>query len=293
MKTTGIFTLHEYKIPVRQGAPVYLNFFGDVHRDSYLCADEAWQRFLDTKRDKPDQWFLGMGDYLDSTSTSERSAWARACLELHETKKRDVEIQERLKAKKFAKEIGFMKGRLIGLVGGNHYFKFEDGTTSDNIICQELGCKFLGVSSFIRLTLEVGGKATWNNRVSLDIWVHHGKGAGRLLGGSINSVDQMREHAEADIYAMGHDHKRAVIPAMPRLALANAAQFGLKLRQRQQWLCRTGSFLRSYEDGEASYNVDASRGPTSIGHVELEITYSRPRDEDHRKRSTVTIRGIS
>ena len=292
MKTTGLFVVHNYTIPIGYGKPIRLVFFGDVHRDSPHNADGKWKEFLAYAKGLKNAWFVGMGDYLDSTSSSERSAWALACMQLHETKKEDVEKHEVAKCGLFAKEIAFMKGRLVGLIGGNHYFNFQNGTNSDQKICEKLECKFLGVSSFVRLTLESCGR-----HHTLDLWLHHGAGGARLVGGSINKVDQMREHAEADIYAMGHDHGRMVVPAKPRMRLSHSSGGNgscLKVKERQQWLLRTGSFLSSYVDGTASYNVDAARGPSSLGHVELEITVSKnDRSEDVEDRGAITIRGIA
>lgn len=288
MKTTGLFVVHNYTIPLGYNKPIRLVFFGDVHRDSPHHAEGKWKEFLDYAKRLKGAWFVGMGDYLDSTSSSERNAWAVACLGLHDTKKDDVEKHELSKCAAFAKEIAFMKGRLVGLIGGNHYFNFLNGTNSDQKICEHLECKFLGVSSFTRLTLDCCGR-----RCTLDLWLHHGTGGARLVGGSINKVDQMREHAEADIYAMGHDHGRMVVPAKPRMRLGTSGNgCGLKVKERQQWLIRSGSFLASYAHGKSSYNVDAARGPSSLGHVELEITLVRHHSGGSNE-SEIIIRGIS
>jgi len=102
----------------------------------------------------------------------------------------------------------------------------------------------------------------------------------------------MREAAEADAYAMGHDHKRSAIPANPKLHLMGHGKDGLRVKEKQQWLLRTGSFLKAYENGHSSYNVDAARGPCSLGHVELEFTY-RIATKDGERQSTLDVRGIS
>lgn len=267
MKTDALFVVHSFKIPIRSGKPFRLVFFGDVHRDSPNHAKGAWQDFLKYAQGLKDAWFFGMGDYTDSTSTSERGCLAATAAAYHETLHNDLEELQVMKVQLLAKELGFMKGRLIGLLNGNHYFKFQDGTNTDQKLCGLLGCKYLGVSNFTRLVLDDHGR-----RKSLDIWAHHGSGAGRLIGGSLNRVDQMREHAEADIYAMGHDHKRGIVPATPRLFLHSTGKSGMSVRSRQQWLIRSGSFLASYENGKRNYNVDAGRGPCSLGHVEMIIT---------------------
>jgi hypothetical protein len=269
MRTCGIFQVHEVTIPVKHwGDTITLVLFGDVHRDSPNHADGAWRTFLDHAKSLKNAWFLGLGDYLDGLSTSERHSLHLA--QFHESTLNNLEDQAALCVSTLAKEIAFMQGRIIGLLGGNHYFSFQDGTSTDTRLCQKLHCKFLGVSAFIRLQFNVQG-----SHINFDIWAHHGKGASRLPGGSINSVDQMREYAEADLYIMGHDHKKMIVPATPRLRLDHHSRKGLDVKERSAWLARSGSFLTSYVPGVPNYNVDAARGPCSLGHVELSLTPRR------------------
>jgi hypothetical protein len=170
---------------------------------------------------------------------------------------------------KLCKEIGFMRGRLIGMLGGNHYWKFASGITSDELMCHKLDCKYLGVSSFIRVVFDNDG----HKNVAVDIFAHHGKGAARLIGGSINKVETMREIAEADIYIMGRDHRKGAVPAGEKLELTHE----MVLRYKKQWLVRSGSFLRGYVNGKPSYVADGAMPPTDLGVVIIEITPKRDR----------------
>lgn len=287
MKTSGLFTLHRFTIPVKAaGVPITIIPFGDVHRDAPLHAKEEWQKFLAYARGLGENvYFLGLGDYVDSASTSERDCLVGA--KLHESTRNDLDELARAKVSLLAKELAFMKGRLIGLMNGNHYYQFPDGTNTDNKLCDKLGCKYLGCSTFIRLTFEYSGV-----RLAHDIWAHHGAGAARLPGGSINRVEQMREVAEADTYIMGHDHARMVVPAHPRFSLRYTTKGGTALVARQSHLVRSGSFLKSYEDGQVSYNSDAARGPRSLGHVELEFTFVNTTEAGRLVRR-LDVRGIA
>jgi predicted phosphodiesterase len=281
MNTTGLFTVHRHNIKLKGvNRPVKLIFFGDVHRDSPQHALEEWKGFLAYAKKQNDAVFVGMGDYLDGYSTSERRALQNAAL--HESTQTNLELLANTRIKTLSKELDFMKGRLIGLLGGNHYFSFQDGTNSDQRLCTNLGCKFLGVSTFVRLTLDAH-----NRRSAVDLFLHHGAGAGRTSGASINRVDQMREIAFADVFAMGHNHDRGVYPSKPRLFLENQKD-GLLLKSQQGWLVRTGSFLKAYTPGEVGYNVDAGRGPCSLGHVELHMTLRRRGGE-----AFVEIKGVA
>jgi hypothetical protein len=78
----------------------------------------------------------------------------------------------------------------------------------------------------------------------------------------------------------------------PRLTLEQGHGKTLRLRHRDGWLVKSGSFLASYADGVANYNVDSGRGPCSLGHVELECTPVNSHVDGVLIRD-VEIRGIS
>lgn len=286
MTTTGLFTVHSYNVKSATGRTHPLHIFGDVHRDSDLCAEGRWLEFLaEAKKAGPHAMFLGMGDYLDNYSTSERDILGDGSL--HDTTVKTMEKVAREKTQDFAREIKFMSGRLLGLLEGNHYVQFKDGTTSTQYLCTLLGCKYLGVATFIRISFNVHG----NSALKFDIHAHHGKGASRQVGGSLNRVAQMLEHCDADLVCMGHDHKRGIVPSNPRICLEEHGG-SLVVKERQSWIARTGSFLAAYSDGMTSYNVDAARGPCNLGHVTALITPRRSRENGEDK-VWLDIKGVN
>jgi len=289
MKTSGVFTIHQFTAPnVKANQPFRLVFFGDVHWDSPNHARAKWLEFLAYAKKLPnDTIFIGMGDYLDSTSTSERECLGNMSTKMHETLRNDIIALQMAKVEAFAKELAFMKGRLVGLLNGNHYFQFPSGINTDQKLCELLGVKYLGVSTFTRITATRG-----TADASIDIFAHHGAGGARLPGGSINRVAQLTEYADADILAMGHDHKRGIFPANPTIGL-RATNQGLKLKERSRWLARTGSFLAAYEDGVSNYNVDAARGPCSLGWVEFDLCLRRTHTSKSDSLQLVVERGIA
>ena len=273
MMTSGLFVTHSFNIPMRYGKDTRICVFGDVHRDSLNHADSKWQEDLEyfRKLPKDSTYFLGMGDYLDSTSTSERECLGQISKSMHETFKRDTKALQLAKIEMLAKEMDFMNGRTIGLINGNHYFEFDSGINGDQKLAEMLDCKYLGVCAFVRLYFVDSGRFH-----SVDIFAHHGVGAARLIGGSINRVAQMFEGVEADITIMGHDHKRGAMPTTPRLFLEkNSKEKELQVRQRESWAIRSGSYLASFRSGETNYNVDACRMPSSLGHVEILVRFNR------------------
>jgi len=284
MQTGGLFTTHSFTIPMRYGKEISICIWGDVHRDSPNHADTKWQEDLMHWKSMPKDstYFLGMGDYLDSTSTSERECLGDISKKMHDTFRGDIKALQMAKIEMMEKELAFMKGRLIGLVNGNHYFNFESNINGDQMLAHKLDCKYLGVCSLIRLYF-VYGKRTH----AIDIFVHHGMGAARLVGGSLNRVIQMFEGVEADVAIMGHDHKRGAIPSTPRLFLSHTSQSGLKVRQRETWAVRSGSYLANFRDGEVNYNVDSCRTPASLGHIEMRVKFVN-HEPKHKRLKEIT-----
>ncbi len=287
MKTTGVFSTHKIDLELEIGKPFKLIPVGDIHRDSDMFADTHWEEFLSYAKAQKNALFLGMGDYTDGVSTSERIVLSD--FGLHDTTRNTLKDVYKGVSKTLVNELGFMRGRVIGLIGGNHYFDFGDGNTTDHLLAAALQTKFLGVCSLIRLSISFKGK---NTRASLDIFAHHGKGGGSTPGAQFNTIEKMLNSADADIYLMGHTHGKGCIPSSPRIKLVDDKKGGVIVRERTPWLGRTGSFLKAYESGKASYNVDAGRSPCALGWIEFEITPVRVRagDED---RIELRIRGTS
>ncbi len=285
MNTSGLFVAHKVELEVEPGKPFHLIPFGDIHRDSDMFADSHWEEFLKYAKSKKDAIFLGMGDYTDGVSTSERMVLGP----LHDTTKNTLKDVYKGVSRTLANELQFMRGRCLGLLGGNHFFDVGDGQTTDHLLAAALGTKFLGVCAFVRLSLRF--KNT-NKSCAIDIFAHHGKGGGTTPGAQFNTIEKMLSTADADIYLMGHTHGKGCIPSSPRIVLKDSRDKGVFIRERTPWLGRTGSFLKAYESGRVSYNVDAGRSPASLGWIEFEITPVRVRagDED---RIELRIRGTA
>jgi len=285
MKTCGQFYGHFVDLEIEENKPFTLIPFGDVHRDSDMFADGHWREFLAYAKSKKNAIFLGMGDYTDGMSTSERMVLGP----LHDTTKNTLKDVYKGVTRTLANELQFMRGRCIGLLGGNHYLDLGDGNTTDHLLAAALGTKFLGVCAFVRISLNFKGRKQTH---PLDIFAHHGKGGGTTPGGQFNSIEKMLSSADADLYLMGHTHGKGCIPSSPRLVLKDAPASALLVRERTPWLGRTGSFLKAYESGKVSYNVDAARSPASLGWIEFEITPVRVRcgKEDYVE---IRIRGTA
>lgn len=263
------FTTHVYRIEFNNfDEPIYLIPFGDIHRFADNCHVDKYLEFLEWAKKKPRCYFLGMGDYDDFASTSERYGLAQA--RLHDTSLRYLDEIAKKRTMDFSKEVSFMKDNLIGMLEGNHHFKFSSGITSTQMICETLKTKYLGISSFIKIIFE---HRKSNKAMSLDIWAHHGTGGGKRTSSSVNSVDDMQRNAEADIFLMGHDHKKWV--AYQRKLRLIGGKGNLYIRERKILLGRTGSFQLGYVPGKSNYVSSGGMTPTDLGVLKIELTPRR------------------
>ena len=262
MINNNLFTTHHFTIDSK-GKPFKIYLFGDVHRDAPNHSLPHWKRFCETA-EKENAYFIGMGDYLDMCSTSERRGFE--AIGLHESTRETIEAMQWSWINKFSDEIGFMKDRCIGLLEGNHFISFQNGTTSTQHICQKLNCKYLGAVGYIALKIKLAG----NTSMSYRIFVAHGRSGGRLLGTSLTQVYKLSEIANANLYSLGHDHK-ANGGKTARLDLT--INKGVpRVSHVEQVFVRSGSFLRGYVENEPSYVAGALLNPATLGAPCVEIS---------------------
>ena len=261
--------------------PWQLKVFCDTHSDSHLHGKDNWQKWLHRASKLNRALFIGLGDYHDLHSYSERSAIANA--KLHDASQFSIYDQYKVSVENYAQDISFMKGRLIGLVEGNHYGLFSNGQTTTEYLCElmnkgvakEKTCPYLGAMAFMRLTFVYG-----KQRYDVDIYAHHGKGAARLLGGSLNRVQQLAEQANAHIYLMAHDHK-IVSGLGTRIDLTRMPNGKLDVVAVEQIYLRSGGMMRGTIPNKPSYLASNAKGPLPLRLGTILMT---PRLNDSERR---------
>lgn len=267
-KTDGLFSSHIVTVKTKLGEPFKIIPFGDIHRESEAFAHEEWEQFLAYAKKQKNAYFFGMGDYCDGCSTSERQILGNAGL--HDSTKATMKGVYRGVVKTLANELSFMKGNIIGMLGGNHYYELENGENTDHVLSHALGARYLGCTALVRLQITFIDRP--RATTVLDIFANHGKGGGRTVGATFNSIEDMQKVADADLYLMGHTHSKGTMPSFPRMRLVPTGRGNVTVRARQPYLGRTGSFLKTYESGKKAYGVDALYPGCSLGAIEFEVT---------------------
>lgn len=245
---------------------------GDVHYNAPMHADDALRDWcaLWKARIKAGETvlFLGMGDYLETLSGSERKAMAG----VHESTREwmDDRIMEDVEG--LVKELAFTKGRWLGWITGNHDYINGEGMSVTQMLASRLGGTAFGVEAWIRLMPE----QTHGCRCGLkyDVWAHHGVGGGMTAGATLNALERVAAWAMVDCVLMGHHHAQANSP-LSRLEMVDLADDKVGLKERPVRICRTGGTLKSHEPGRVSYATAKAMKPAPLGAPEIKVTFKR------------------
>lgn len=268
-----LFTTHRFEIPYdSENQDIYIPVFSDVHRYAYNCDVGRWHAFLNyckKLQEKEKVYYLGLGDYDDLGSTSERMKIRDSYF--HDTTSNSLDEYMEKRTREFLKEIAFMKDRTIGMIEGNHHYQFQSGQTSTMLMCKELNAKYLGGISVVRVAFNWSG----NRRAAVDIYAHHtsgSKGSGRRAGSSLNKLEDMADVWDVDICVAGHDHKmNSGFPV--RMYLDSQ----MVVKQKDILLVRTGSFQKGWVPDRQGYVPTFNGKPNFLGCPIIKLTPVRLR----------------
>ena len=251
---------------------IYIWFWGDVHRDSKSCDSDRWKGFLrKSAKDPPEKtWYFGLGDYHDFASDREQKKLMREGYALHEDTVENIHELVEKRNRKFASEIKQMNGKLLGLIDGNHNWRFPNGVTASEDLANRMGCDHLGWITHYTITLKY-----LNHQMPIDIVACHGKGGGKRAGASVNQVEDLTDIFQAaDIYVMGHDHKLWAYPKDILLRVNG------EIKQKTQYLCRSGSFKKAYSPDKSGYEIGRLLKPATLGALKVRVGIERHRNPD-------------
>lgn len=221
-------------------------------------------------------YFLGMGDYVDAFSPSNRQRLRSAAL--YDTAHSVIDQKaEALVKELYEVALKPSRGRWLGLLEGHHYHQFGTGITTDMMLADMLKTRHLGTAAYVRLRFLRGGTAGGQDVL---IWCHHGSGAGQTPAAVLNKLHKTAAQWKGDIFLMGHLPRKCTdsIDALEPIFPQKGDPY---LIHRTKILAGTGGYMKTWVPQSrqgivprGGYGEQAMYTPASLGGVLVKI---RPR----------------
>lgn len=241
--------LVKHRIPVKRGQTITILPIGDIQwaGDPNEVAVGLLQEAIEYGR-QTNAYYIGMGDYTDVLSPSNRERLASA--NLYDTARGFLDRSASGLVKEvYEKFLKPTKGKWLGMLEGHHYFKYEAGNTSDQELCQLLEARHIGSCAYIGLSFVEGDR----NLGTVNVWCHHGAGGGISAASPIQKLESyVYGEWEADIYLMGHMTKISSTPKNRCYPIWDGIPH---LSHRKKILCGTGGFSKAYVEGSRQGQV--------------------------------------
>ena len=226
-------------------------------------------------------WFIGMGDYLDFASPSNRMRMANA--NLYDTAQQVIDDKARSLADElYAEVLKPTEGRWLGMLEGHHWTHLLTGETTDQYLCQKLKAPFLGTSAYVGLMFQtrVGVR-------SVTIWAHHGAGGGQKVHAPILKLENLACSWEADLMLIAHMTKRATGVIQRCYPVWGGKAPSVRYREMHLvgcggWLLGYPEFSKQGKTPRGGYVEQKMLTPVALGAPFVRIR-SRIRREDRHK----------
>lgn len=261
---------------------VYID--GDPLQEVTLCplGDVQWagdrediafdhlQRHIAKCLSQPHPLFIGMGDYVDFASPSNREALQQA--RVYDNARKVIQDATR-KLVEEAYELIYAPttAKWVGLVQGHHHFSVG-GQDSDEYLCHLLQAPFLEEMGVVVIKWRTGNQLH-GEVVAMAV---HGDGYSVFPWGPLNKLYRFAPNIHADILLMGHHTKKAHTDH-DQLVIETPEDGPDHLAHRPCHLVGTGGWGKGYVLGKPTYVSKAMYSPVALGQP---IIHIRPRFDD-------------
>jgi hypothetical protein len=246
---------------------------GDIHFGASDWPEHKFKNNIQWALDRG-AYFVGMGDYFDLASETQRKQFGG----MRDSVREQIDEMLLEKADNLAYILEPTKGRWLGMIEGNHRWDTMHGTSIDQRLCKQLNCDFLGTSGLIHL--KTGKEDHFES--DCRVYVHHGVGAPRSMGASLNRLIDLLVFIDADICLMGHSHD--IHPK--KIDRQSMTPDGIHYHQ-SKLIARTGSWMLGYVshapldldapaiESRGNYPEQGAMAPTALGFLTIGIGYEQ------------------
>lgn len=173
----------------------------DLHLGSRQCDLELFRQFVSMVLDKPNRYLIINGDMINNNIIGAVGSPYEDTMTPREQKKR------------LKRELEPIAKRILCVVSGNHERRTKKVNDENPLedIADYLGVPYREEDAFLKLSFGKGGNG---KRIAYAIYVTHGTGGGKRPGSSLNNIEALTLNCFADIYIMGHVHRKTAHKAL-------------------------------------------------------------------------------
>ena len=265
-------------IPISCGNTSFrIRQISDTHQDADGFRADLFKKFVDIQsKDKNSVW-IHTGDWPDSDRPSTRQMkkimYADRTEAFEQEDKRNIAWLERSIIPAYQK----IASSCLGVLDGDHFMVFSNGTTSGQYMAKRLKVPYLGErSAFVVLAFQ----SKDNTGMQYIIHARHGKGGGGSQGGDVNGLVKQEVGHIADLHLGGHTHKANCHAARVKYVNLHCA-----IKDKIVWYMRGGSFLDGFPtNASKSYAYKKEYSPLPCGWGEVELNIGRTYHGDNKSR---------
>lgn len=243
--------------------------------DAHLGADDHDERvmgeFIRTVKGTPHAYWISTGDIIDADRPSMRDRLAIAHADHGRSEaKRKLDRDRIAGLKEYAiRRLAPIRNQCAGILDGDHFIQFADGTTSGQYIANKMGGSHLYLGE--RMAYVVFRFTRGNSVTNAKVMVRHYKGSHATDGADMNGLQKANLRDEGcDIYVGAHTHRENCCPVKVRY-LSNQCQ----IRYRVAWFIRGGTMLDGYPQKKKTYAESSEYHPLPIGWGQATLSLTR------------------
>jgi len=231
---------------------------GDVHLGSRACSLNRFKETIKAIDADPKALWIGMGDYAEYIGFKDKRFDPAGISD--DIKVSDLGKIGSVHQHMFMDLVYPIRKKCVGLLKGNHEERYEHHTHSEHMhaeMCEKLGVKDLGYSCFVDLIFR-----TRSQDYKFRVVAHHGAGYASTTGGKVNKLIRfMNDFPLADVFIMGHVHQKL----QHSRPIISANEDCTKLVEINQLGVVSGSYLKTYSEGAATYGEMKGYSPVALG----------------------------
>ncbi len=186
--------IHTLELP-KHWEQVVLYPVSDMHTGDILFARKEFEAFSDMILREPNRFIMVNGDIMNNNLRDSKGSPYEDIMSPNDQVKEVIRLLLPL------------KDRIVGMNNGNHEDRTKDkaGVDITEYMAELLGVPFNEDENLFKIKV---GERTKNKQFVYTVYITHGRCGGKRPGAILNAVEDLSKNVLADVYVMGHAHRR-------------------------------------------------------------------------------------